>query len=98
MALSFAGARLIALRKNQFDVRPIAVGSVFRRLVAKVACNVLKADMSAFFAPFQFGVATPGGTEHLTRLLQLTLAQQPDWIILKTDEKMRLTQSPVRLF
>ena len=87
VALSFAGARLIALRKNQYDVRPIAVGSVFRRLVAKVACNVLKADMSAFFAPFQFRVATPGGTEHLTRLLQLTLAQHPDWIILKTDAK-----------
>ena len=35
-ATAFAGARLIALRKGKSDVRPIAVGNVFRRLVYRI--------------------------------------------------------------
>ena len=81
-ATAFAGARLIALKKNKIDVRPIAIGSVFRRVVAKLACHLLKAKMSTYFAPFQFGVATPGGSEQLIHLLQLIASQHPDWIIL----------------
>ena len=84
---AFAGARLIALRKNSSDVRPIAIGSVFRRCVAKLALSVRKEQIGAFFSPFEFGVATPGGAEHLVHLLQLCASQHSDWIILKTDAK-----------
>ena len=87
VATAFASARLIALRKNANDVRPIAVGSVFRRLVAKAACSALKSQMASFFNPFQFGVATAGGAEHLIHLLQLSFTQHPDWMILKTDAR-----------
>ena len=86
-ATAFSGARLIALKKNKEDVRPIAVGSVFRRTVAKLACRQLKDRMSRYFAPFQFGVATPGGSEQMIHLFQLIATQHPDWIILKTDAK-----------
>ena len=50
-ATAFASARLIALRKGKSDVRPIAVGNVFRRLVAKLACHLLKHRLRTFFSP-----------------------------------------------
>ena len=65
-ATAFAGARLIALCKGQSDVRPIAVGSVFRRTVAKLACSLLRDRFGSYFSPFQFGVSTPGGSELYT--------------------------------
>ena len=59
--LSFLGASLIALNKNGVRVRPIAVGSTFRRLVAKVASWAIKSDMSALLSPFQLGFGVKGG-------------------------------------
>ena len=55
-----AGGSLTALLKVKatgWDVRPIAVGEVIRRLASKCACNVVKEKASDFFGPFQFGVA-----------------------------------------
>ena len=78
--------RLIALQKGNNDVRPIVVGNVFRRIVAKAACNVLRSAFEDFFSPFQFGVATPGGSEQFVHLLQ-TVASQTDWVVMKTDAK-----------
>ena len=86
-ATAFAGARLIALCKGQSDVRPIAVGTVFRRTVAKLACSLLRDRFGSYFSPFQFGVSTPGGSERVVHLLQLSLSQHPDWVLLKTDAR-----------
>ena len=86
-ATAFAGARLIALSKGQSDVRPIAVGNVFRRSVAKLACSLLRDRFGLYFSPFQFGVSTPGGSERVVHLLQLALSQHPDWVLLKTDAR-----------
>ena len=74
-------------RRRPRDVRPIAVGSVFRRTVAKLACSLLRDRFGSYFSPFQFGVSTPGGSERVVHLLQLSLSQHPDWVLLKTDAR-----------
>ena len=60
---SFLGAYLTALKKKDGGIRPIAVGCTLRRLVAKVACNMVRPDVSAFLAPCQLGFGVRGGME-----------------------------------
>ena len=67
----FFSARLIALSKETGGVRPIAVGSTLRRLVAKVAAQLVRDEMSDMLAPRQLGFGVKGGAEaavHAARL------------------------------
>ena len=48
---------------NAYDVRPIAVGEVLRRLTGKCLCSLTKHKAAKFFQPLQFGIACPAGTE-----------------------------------
>ncbi|XP_041976142.1 myrosinase 1-like [Aricia agestis] len=54
------GANLCALRKRDGGIRPIAVGSTYRRLTAKIACSVVHTAQAAYEFPpgFRFGAAT----------------------------------------
>ena len=83
-----SGARLVALNKTipGGDVRPIAISSSIRRLVASAVCRQYAPDFAAdFLSTLQFGVATPGGVEQLVKSLEIHLQQNPDWCVLKTD-------------
>ena len=86
-----AGGSLTALLKvkgNSWDVRPIAVGEVIRRLASKCACNVVKEKASDFFSPFQFGVACPRGSEKIIHNLREVLEQHwsdPDFAVIKIN-------------
>ena len=86
-----AGGNLTALMKLKqigWDVRPIAVGEVLRRLAGKCACALTKEKATEFFAPFQFGVACPGGTEKIIHRLRQTVEdhwQDADFAVLKID-------------
>jgi len=53
----------VALHKPGGGLRPIAVGSVFRRLVAKTTCLCLVNELGLFFRPVQLGFGTSGGCE-----------------------------------
>jgi hypothetical protein len=57
------GAKLLAITKKNGGVRPIAVGYVWRRLAAKVACSYVKEASAALLAPRQLGFGVPGGAE-----------------------------------
>ena len=86
-----AGGSLTALLKVKvtgWDVRPIAVGEVIRRLASKCACNVVKEKASDFFGPFQLGVACPRGSEKIINNLREVLEQHwsdPDFAVIKID-------------
>ena len=55
----FFGARLIPIAKNNGGVRPIAIGTIFHKLISSaVMCN-LKEKLPGFFSPVQFGVGIP---------------------------------------
>ena len=64
--MQFNFCRLIALRKSNGDVRPIAIGETLRRVTAKAICLQKRDDFSDYFQPLQHGVATPSGQELLS--------------------------------
>ncbi|KAJ8721909.1 hypothetical protein PYW08_004311 [Mythimna loreyi] len=81
------GASLFALEKKDGGVRPIAVGSVFRRLTAKLACRAVKEDMARYLQPHQLGFGTRLGCEaaiHATRSFVMN-PENEDSIVLKLD-------------
>ena len=60
---AFFGASLIALQKKDGGLRPIAVGSVYRRITAKVATSSVSGQIGADLRPIQLGVAKINGCE-----------------------------------
>ena len=83
----FFGAKLIALKKPDGGLRPIAVGNTFRRLSAKCAgCHVFE-SRQARYGSRQVGVGTKRGAElasHVFRCL-IESAQPKENVILKID-------------
>ena len=61
------GATLLAIAKKTGGIRPIAVGYVWRRLAAKVACNYIKVASAALLAPRQLGFGITKGAEAAVR-------------------------------
>ena len=66
------GANLTPLRKKDGGIRPIASGSVFRRLAGKIVSRRVQAQLGEVLRPVQLGYGTKGGCEiavHATRAL-----------------------------
>ena len=61
------GAKLLAIRKKTDGLRPIAVGYLWRRLTAKVACSHVKETAATPLAPRQLGFGIAGGAEPTVR-------------------------------
>lgn len=57
------GATLCALLKKCGGLRPIAVGSTYRRLAAKLACKSVRDETGNYLRPKQIGCNTKGGCE-----------------------------------
>ena len=55
------GGKLIALRKKDGGIRPIAVGCYWRRLASKAANNRVMQSLAEYFSPLQLGVGVSGG-------------------------------------
>ena len=58
-----ASARLVALPKGSGRIRPVAVGNVLRRLVAKASMPHAIAECRDFLQSYQFATATPCGLD-----------------------------------
>lgn len=54
---------LVALRKKQGCIRPIAVGCTLRCLVAKIASRSVMEEMADLLSPRQLGYGIQGGAE-----------------------------------
>ncbi|KAL1448203.1 hypothetical protein WDU94_012273 [Cyamophila willieti] len=81
------GASLFALTKKDGGVRPIAVGSVVRRLVAKLSCFSVKEEMAALFLPHQLGFGTKLGCEAAIHAARAYVSDpsHEDQVLLKID-------------
>ena len=82
----FFGASLTALNKPSGGIRPIAVGCTLRRLVAKIACSLVRDDMTEFLTPRQLGFGVPNGAEaavHAARCFLSTMSS--DQALVKLD-------------
>ena len=76
------GSSLFALSKQNNDVRPIAVGTVYRRLTSKIAAKDTVKNVKHLLYPNQMGVGSPKGAEaiiHTIRnfLRNRALSQEP---------------------
>lgn len=73
----FFGARLTPIRKKDGGVRPIAIGTIFHKLVSSAIMSHLKEELMVFFPPVQFGVAIPGGAENVVHGVRNCLFNDP---------------------
>jgi len=80
-----ASASLIALEKSNKDVRPIAMGSVWRKLYSKAALTFLHGQITAHFNVYQYGVGTRSGCEVVIKRVLHVLERHPSYALLKTD-------------
>ena len=83
------GANLTPLLKKDGGIRPIASGSVFRRLAGKIVSNRIQAQLGEVLRPVQLGYRTKGGCEiavHATRAF-LETATNETRCLLKLDFK-----------
>ena len=83
------GASLFALSKPNDDVRPIAVGTVYRRIASKVAAHAGIAALSNSFYPHQLGIGTQNGAEAIVHSVRnyLQSHRNDSFIMLKVDFK-----------
>lgn len=66
----FYGAALIALAKKNGDIRPIAIGLVWRRLSGKIACFCIKDELALSLGPIQNGFGVKGGAEAIVHAVR----------------------------
>ena len=84
------GAILLALKKKDGGIRPIAVGEILRRLVAKCLCRLSSQKAASLLVPLQVGVGVPGGCEavsHALNGLVATVSDTTSLAILQVDLK-----------
>ena len=79
------GARLIALRKPNGKLRPVACGSVIRRLAAKTACAVYREQVRAACGPHQYAVGRKAGCERVHKAVAALSAADPKCVFLAFD-------------
>ena len=88
---------LVALDKNNQEVRPVLVSSTFRRLGLRALVKVKKEQLAAAAGTTQYGVGRKGGTELLVKQLQAQAEIRPNAVFLKVDIKaafQRLEREP----
>ena len=82
----FFGARLIALSKGEGrGVRPIAIGTILRKLISLTIAITIKPRLSSFFGPFQCGVGMPGGAENVAHGIRQLLDDDPENVVVSLD-------------
>ena len=80
------GGNLIALRKKDGGIRPIAVGCYWCRLASKAANNRVMQSLAEYFSPLQLGVGVSGGCEAAVHAARRFLDNmQDDWVMVKLD-------------
>ncbi|CAI5983511.1 unnamed protein product [Closterium sp. NIES-64] len=81
-----AASNLVRLSKPNGDVRPVAIGEVLSRILARALCISLRPAMVSYFLPCnQLGAGTRVGAEILTHSFRSALATHPDWCALLID-------------
>nr|GFA08648.1 putative reverse transcriptase domain-containing protein [Tanacetum cinerariifolium] len=70
-----ASAPLTSLLKPDNGIRPIAVGTIWRRLVSKVAMKGVGKEMSKYLSSFQFGVKVSGDAKAILHSVNQVLSE-----------------------
>ena len=75
---------LIAARKSNGGLRPIAMGEAFYKLSCLYMLSVVRKDIPGALGPMQFALS-PGGSESAVLVLQAAMDSNPDWVLISTD-------------
>lgn len=80
------GATLLAIRKKNGDLRPIAIGEVLHRLISKCLARMSRSAASHILSPLQLGVGVHAGCEaiiHATSsiLEDPSIAPNDRWVL-----------------
>ena len=81
------GARLLALGKPTGGVRPVAMGSVVRRLAARAACAFVKDQVAEAVGPWQYGVGRAAGCELVHKALTALVDEDSSRVVLAFDAR-----------
>ena len=68
----FFGANLCALSKKDESIRPIAVGTTFRRLATKAGLKPISRELGILLRPNQLGYSSKGGVKLQNMQLGIT--------------------------
>jgi len=79
------GARLMGLRKPNGKLRPVAMGSVLRRIAARAACNLVKGASAAAVGRHQYGVGRKAGAELMHKSVHALVDADPSKVVLGFD-------------
>ena len=80
----------VALEKPGGGVRPIAVGCTLRRLVAKIAGQLVVDEMAELLSPRQLGYGVRGGAEAAVHACRKYLQDLPSGHVLLKQECVQL--------
>ena len=78
-------ARLVALEKENDDVRPIAIGDSLRRLLSRVVLRKVRSEADSCLAPTQLGVGYSGGAEAIFHAASSLLHRRRDLCVVAVD-------------
>jgi len=79
------GARLIALRKPNGKIRPVACGAVLRRLATRTVCAVFREDIRKACGEHQFAVGRRAGCEQVHKTITALTSARGDYAVLAFD-------------
>ncbi|CAK1600345.1 unnamed protein product [Parnassius mnemosyne] len=79
------GAKLCTFKKKDNGIRPIAVGSTFRRLTSKLACRYIISNLKTKFQPTQLDFGTRGGCEAAVHSVRTFLTNSDADVLVKVD-------------
>ena len=68
-------AKLIALNKNDNDIRLIAIGNIERRIASKVVSEYWRSSLLKAVLPHQHGIAQPNAMEYLIGNTSISLEE-----------------------
>ena len=91
------GARLFALRKPNGKLRPIACGSVLRRLAARAVCAACREDIQRGCGKLQFAVGRKAGCEHVHKSISARACARSQDVVLKFDCSNAFNSMPRQL-
>ena len=92
-ARKLACARMVALRKDGAGIRPLAVGTMFRRLAGACLLSEMKKRIAEILSPLQLGVGVEGGTGITLSTIPQMLRLRPDLVFLSWIQGMRIMRS-----
>ena len=75
----------MAVKKPNGGIRPIAIGTILRKLISATLSKLISPQLPDFFCPFQYGVGVSGGAENVVQGLRIARALSGNQVVAEID-------------